>query len=423
MKTQPATTQIGWLGIVLLLFLAACAAPPNSPTPSPVVPTQAPSPTPSPLPSPTPVARSLRLWVGEDAAALPAIQAVITNFTQASGTPITVIPKPPDALRLSVAGLSLSGEAPPDLIWADQEILAGLLADGYLQPVRASGDALPGLQTAATSQSQLWGIPITAQNQLLLLYNRSRISSPPTSSDDLITSSRAAQGGLVMVWDEPYWLVPWLYGFGGSLTAGADGPPSLNTPAMLAALNLFGELAVAAPAEVKTYRGGQRWFGEGEVGLMVDGEWALSEYRSLTETLDLGIAPLPRIPATNQAALPLISGSFLMFARDLSRDDLKPAEELAHYLEQPTTQIELALALGRLPASMEALADPRLQADPGRAAAANQARQAPGLPPTKAARCALFGIDVWLPSLLKGNLDQAETAEAMQAEAEACVTQ
>ncbi|WP_129632964.1 extracellular solute-binding protein [Candidatus Oscillochloris fontis] len=423
MKTQHPILHLRWLSTALLLLLAACAAPPSTPTPSPTIPTQAPSPTPSPLPSPTPVARTLRLWVGEAEASLPAIQALLADFEHASGTPIMVIPKPPDVLRLSLAGLSLSGEAAPDLIWADQETLAGLLADGRLQPIRSSGDPLPGLQTAATSQGQLWGIPLTAQNQLLLLYNRSRISNPPTTSDALISSSRSAQGGLVLAWNEPHWLVPWLYGFGGSLTAGADGAPSLNTPAMIAALNLFGELAVAAPTEVKTYRGGQRWFGAGEVGLAIDGEWALSEYRSLTETLDLGIAPLPRIPATNQAALPLISGSFLMLADDVSQDDMPHIEALVHYLEQPATQIELALALGRLPASLEALDDPRLQADPALAAAASQARRAPGLPPTKAARCALFGIDVWLPSLLKGTLDQTETAEAMQAEAEACVTQ
>jgi ABC-type glycerol-3-phosphate transport system substrate-binding protein len=191
---------------------------------------------------------------------------------------------------------------------------------------------------------------------------------------------------------------------------------------MRSALGLLRELAVAAPKEVKTYRGGQRWFGAGEVAFAIDGDWALPEYRTLTATLDLGVAALPVIPATGRRALPLIGGSFLMIQRDLGGADLGRAAVFAAFLASPETQARLAHDLGRLPASKKALADPAVMSDPVLAAAAAQAAGAPGLPPTKAARCALFGINVWLPSLLKGTLDQAETATAMQQEAEACVT-
>ncbi|NTV65210.1 MAG: extracellular solute-binding protein, partial [Oscillochloris sp.] len=311
---------------------------------------------------------------------------------------------------------------PPDLIWADQETLAGLLADGQLQAVQSKGDPLPGLLENASADGKLWGVPLSAQGSLLLLYNRALSADPPATSDELIARSRKGQGGLVLAWDEPRWLLPWLYGFGGSITD-ADGQPTLDTPAMAAALNLFKELALANPAEVKTYGGGQRWFGEGEVAFAIDGDWSLAAYRALSETLDLGVAPLPVVPATGRRALPPLGGSFLMFQHDLAGDDLTRAKALATFLEQPTIQARLAHALGRLPASRQALNDPAIRVDPALAAAATMAGQAPGLPPTAAARCALFGIDVWLPSLLRGKLDQAATATAMQEEAEACITQ
>jgi ABC-type glycerol-3-phosphate transport system substrate-binding protein len=191
---------------------------------------------------------------------------------------------------------------------------------------------------------------------------------------------------------------------------------------MRAALGLLRELYAAAPAAIATYRGGQRAFGRGEVAFAVDGDWALEEYRTLTDTLDLGVAALPVVPATGRPAAPPLGGSFLMLPRGLGGADLARARDALAFLGAAAAQSRLAAASGRLPAALAALASPAIGADPALAAAAALAARSPGLPPTKAARCALFGIDVWLPSLLKGRLDQAEAASAMQREAEACVT-
>lgn len=415
--------------LVLLAVASACAGPPAQPTPT-AAPTAAPSatppppsatpPSPSATPPPTPQPRALRMWVGEDEPSLAAIRALVSAYQRDGGPAVRVVAKSPDTLRMSVAGLALTGEEPPDLIWADGETLAGLLADGQLRPAPDVGDPLPGLLEDVSAAGERWGVPLTARGFLLLLYNRKIAAGPPATSDELIVRSRAGGAGLVMSWAEPRWLLPWLNGFGGAVV-GPDGAPSLDTPAMRSALGLLRELAVAGPSVVQTYRGGQRWFGQGEVAFAVDGDWALPEYRTLTDTLDLGIAPLPVVPATGRRALPPVSGSFLMFWRDLGGAELARAEAFAAFLAQPATQARLAGDLGRLPASRQALGDAKIT-DPALSAAATMAAAAPGLPPTRAARCALFGIDVWLPSLLQGRLDQAETAANMQGEAEACVT-
>lgn len=411
-------------GLFLCLVLAAaCAAPPAPVSEIPTAtPTEAPSPTVRPTLSPTPTIRPLRLWVAESDAATAAVRLLVADYAASSGVAIELSAKAPDILRMSVDSVTLTGDPPPDMIWADQEALAGLLADGQLQPAPTLGDPLPGLLTDATADGKLWGVPLTAQGELLLLYNRKTTAIPPTTSDEMITRSREGSAGLVMAWDEPRWLLPWLYGFGGAPTSGPNGLPTLDTPEMRNALGLLRELAVASPTVVKSYQGGQRWFGAGEVAFAVDGDWALPTYRTLTTTLDLGIAPLPVIPATGRRALPMIAGSFLMFQRDLGGADLDRATAFATFLVSPQTQLRLVHDLGRLPVNQKALSDSAVRADPALAAAAAQAISAPGLPPTKAARCALFGIDTWLPSVLKGTLDQAQTATAMQQEAEACVT-
>jgi hypothetical protein len=57
------------------------------------------------------------------------------------------------------------------------------------------------------------------------------------------------------------------------------------------------------------------------------------------------------------------------------------------------------------------------------AAAAAQAEEAIGLPPTLALRCALSGINVQLPAFLSEQIDQQAAATAMQQFAEACMAE
>lgn len=426
--------------LLIATCLLGCAAPPAPAPPAtpvaeaptatvaPASPTARP-PTPTPLPpTPTPAPEPLRLWVAEEGAALAAVEALAGEYAAAAGIPVQVVARPADALRLSLATAELTGDPPPDLIWGDANALAGLMADGRLQPIgpaSAAPAALPALITSATADGQFWGWPVAARGALLLLYNRAIVAEPPTTSDELILRSRASEtalvAGLVQAWDEAAWLAPWLYAFGGALTSADGASITLNTPAMEQALNLMRELYVAAPDDGDSYRRGQRLFAQGYAAILLDGDWALEQYRAVSDTLDLGIAPLPVVPATGRPAAPLLGGDFLMLHRDLSGERLEQARELMAYLGAPERQADLAAAFGRLPADPEALAGLDPAADPALAAVAVLAARSPGLPPTPAARCAVRGVDVWLRSLLTGVTDAAETATRMQREAEACL--
>ncbi len=428
--------------LLILILLAGCSAlPPPTPSPSQPVasaptvvrPTSGstatlPRPSPSPPPSPTPTPPPLTLWVAEEGPALDLVGALVAEFSQRSAIAIELRPRPPDGLRLSLATAALQGEGPPDLLWGDQEALAGLLGDGYLQPVpdeALPAETLPALLTAARSAGHYWGVPVSASGALLLLYNRALVTSPPTTSDALIAQARAAESpevaGMVQAWNEARWLLPWLYAFGGAPTS-ADGQTiTLDTPAMTATLNLMRELYGSTSEGGRSYDRGQRLLTQGYAALAIDGDWALPGYRSFSQTLDLGVAPLPVVPATGRPAAPTLGGSYLMFGQGLSAEERSTALAFAALLNTPATQTRLAVELGRLPATRSALAALPATADPALLAAAALAPDAPGLPPTTAARCALWGIDVWLPNLLKGTLNPAETPATMQREAEQCL--
>jgi ABC-type glycerol-3-phosphate transport system substrate-binding protein len=366
------------------------------------------------------------VWVAEEGAALDAARALLTDAAAGAG-PVEVLPRPADGLRLSVATAALVGDPPPDLIWGDDEALAGLLADGLLQPAGPPPpDTLPALVTAATAGGEAWGAPVAAEGALLLLYNRALAAAPPATSDELIVAARGAAtpevAGLVMAWKEAHWVLPWLYAFGGAPTDPAGATVTLDTPATAAALNLVRALHGAAEDDTTGYRQGQRLFAQGNAAFSIDGDWALPALEAVSDTLDLGLAPLPAVPATGRPAVAPLGGTFLMLHRDLKGQELERARALAAWVAGPEAQARVAGALGRLPASREALAGAG-SSSPALAAAAAGAATAPGLAPTPAVRCAVFALDVWLPGVIDGTLEPEEAATRMQREAENCLAQ
>ncbi len=421
---------------VVALVCTACAVPVPLATPIPVsptvtatstsvpAPTLMPSPTTTPIPTATPVARRLTILVAEPDDAQPAIAAELQQAAQIATLDITIVPRNPDGLLLSLATDQMLGLPPPDLIWANQEALVGLLADNALAPLNVDLplDVLPGLQAIAQTDTTLWGAPITAQDMLLLLYQPDRI--PPATTTELVTLTQAARtperAGFVQGWGAARWLAPWLYAAGGAFTTPDGTQPTLDTPAMTATLTLLRDLYRAAPRNGDSYAHGQRLLVQGMAAYAIDGDWAWSTYQTISDTFQIGIAPLPTFAGA--PARPLIGGSLLMRHRDgqATTDDITA---LLTVLYQPEVQLRLSEALGRLPVHRTLLTDPSIQSDPRRTVAAMHAATAPGLPPTPAARCAVFGIESYLYSATTGDLPLNDIPAKMQQAALACLRQ
>ncbi len=425
--------------ITLLLFLTACNAltPASTPTPSPLpaptatlttLVTTMPEGTPTPVPTPEP--ETLTIWTSERDVALTLLLELAAEFDAGSAAQVEVIPKSVAGLRADLIAVELAGEPPPDLLWGDEEDLAGLLTDGQLQPldlVEGAETFVPATITSATAEGQIWGQPIAAQDFLLLFYNLALIQEPPRTTDQLIVQASAiqtsGQAGIVAAWNEALWLLPWLNGFGGTPTSPDGTWPTLNTPAMVNALDLVRELRAAAPPDQLDYDQASARFSASEAALAVDGMWALPGYRNLEPAINVAVAPLPRVPATNRLAAPALGVTYLMFHRTLEGEELQQGQDFARFLVQPDVQLRIASDLQRLPALHTSLVSPAINGDAVLVAAAAQAEEALGLPPTLALRCALSGINVQLPAFLKEQIDQQQAAAAMQQFAETCMVE
>lgn len=419
--------------LAAIVTLAACRAD-TAPTPAPVPSAAATAPAPRPtaappitaVPQPTASPSGLVLWALADEPELAVLRRLVADMSAPSGIQVLVVGKSADALLADLSADALAGLPPPDLVWATQDELGLLQRADMIQPADdglANDGFLPATLAGATIGGRRWGTPLAARGYLLLLYNRKLVASAPRTTDELIVQSRAQVRnggyGMVAAWAEPRWFTAWLAGYGGA-AVDAQGRPTLDTPQVVAALNLLKELRVAGPPAPSTYEEGVQLFRAGRAAFAIDGDWTLAGYREYTDTLDLGVAPLPVVPATGRRAAPAFGGMYLMYSARLNGERLAQAWALGRALAGPDAQIRVAAELGWLPALRAALGSPAVVNSPPLAAGVAQAADAPGLPPLDGLRCAWGAIQAQLPGVLLGDQAQEAAAQAMQASADTC---
>ncbi len=382
----------------------------------------------APLPVPAPL--RMVLWTTERDAQLELLRRHATTFSNVAGIELEVVPQPAASLRANLLAARLADQGVPDMIWGDQQVLAELLIDRQLQPAplpTALDSFALAARVGATADGQLWGVPILMHHTMLLLHNRRLSDVPPATSDDLIRLSRAIppaadgdQRGLVARWAAARWLLPFLNGFGDSPTTPDGTRPTLDTPAMASSLNLLRELAQAAPRD-DAFDVGQSRFLAGEIGFLLEGDWALDPYLQSDLAPDLGIAQMPVIPATGRMAAGTVDTLYLMVLHGISETTLARSREFAAYLTSAQVQVELAQGMRRAPAVLAAHTAAELRGDPVLTLILDQSGQALGMPPTRAYRCAMVAIDTQLPLITNGDMPATEIAAAMQRQADRCV--
>ena len=133
---------------------------------------------------------------------------------------------------------------------------------------------------------QHWGIPLSYGNNLMLLYNKKLVDKAPADTAELIKMAQDFQAknpnkvGLAFNQTEPFWLVPWLGGFGGKVFADDGKTPTLNTPEMVKTLQLVSEFKnkdKIVPKECD-YNCADSMFKNGDAAMIINGDWSLGDY-------------------------------------------------------------------------------------------------------------------------------------------------
>ncbi len=425
---------------VLGMLLAACqpAATP-APTTAPVVPTAVPAaPTavpPAPTAAPAPV--KLVLWTKEGTSQLDEVKAVVADFVKANpGISVDVVNYDVEKLRENFQTSALAGTG-PDLLWTVNDHAGVFALADLIQPVDGLGvDSAQFVQAAYDAtlvDGQHYGIPLSYGNNLMLLVNKKLIPTVPADTDAMVAAAKdfmaknPGKVGLAWNFTEPFWLVPWLGGFGGSIFSDAGKTPTINTPEMIKALALtakFKNTDKITPNECD-YACADSMFKSGDAAMIINGDWSLGDYTNVTatKTIDLAIAPFPKITGAD-VPRPFTSGTYIMFPKDLAGDKLAAALKLTQYFISKDVQLKWVKDQKRLPSLQALYTDPAITGDPilSQAAAALVAAGV-GMPPFATVRCFWDSTKPNMQSVYAGKMTPEDAAAASQKAAESCIAQ
>jgi arabinogalactan oligomer / maltooligosaccharide transport system substrate-binding protein len=419
------------LGVLLCLGLAACTAgrtpaPALSPTAGPVAAAAA-----TAIATPTgPI--TITYWETDTDDADVLLDELAAEFMKANPA-ITVkrVHYSYDDLRNEFRTQSLNGR-PPELVRAPGEFAGPFSELAIVQPLNAIfgkdflDQYLAGALAGATTKGKLWGIPDNYGNHLMLLYNKALVADVPPNTDAWIaqlktlTDAGAGQYGLAYPLEESYWLIPWLAGFGGWPMDAID-KPALDTVEMANALQFVYDLKTAQRVvpEKADYDAAFDIFRQGKAAYIIDGMWNLDRYTGLG--IDVGVAPLPVVSATGLKPAPMATGRYWFISEKANGAALDAAARFTEFMTASDAQRQWLAKMKRLPSDKEAAKSDQITADPILFGAMAQLRVARGVPPALDMACAWSGINAHLPEVISGARTPENAAEAMQADADACI--
>jgi arabinogalactan oligomer / maltooligosaccharide transport system substrate-binding protein len=376
----------------------------------------------------------IELWTKEGDPQINFVQQLADDYmAMHDNVTIEVVNKDVEVLREDMVNTALSPDAQPELLWTVADHIGPFVEVDVIQPLDDLIDtstydesALAAVQVDGTT----WGAPISNGNQLMLYWNKSIVGDDaPADTDELrdVAVENTGDGayGFVFNVTESFWLVPWLYGFGGSVFEDDGVTPSLDTEPMQNALQFLYDLKYGdevMPAEVD-YDIASGLFTDGQAAMIVNGDWELGNYGDLLGD-DLGVGPLPMVSETGEDPKPFTAGSFYMVPAGVEGDTLTVVNDFIAWSTDTEQQVAMVEELRRLPANAEALADPVVVDDPLLAGAAEAVVRGVPQPTNVEMRCVFDAMTAGVRDVLAaGNSDVAGVAATMQETAVTCIEQ
>ncbi|GAB4437330.1 MAG: hypothetical protein Kow0031_19160 [Anaerolineae bacterium] len=408
--------------------VAAGTTAPPSPTAIPTVtatatPTPPPTNTPAPLlPTATPDKVAITVWENLPPGQSSQLAADVEAF-QAQFPRFQVTLRQYDSPESFMTPL-MAGQQSFDVVLASPGLLNSLHAAGQIAPMADffPPSFLDGFSavplSGAAADDQTWGLPQTAGFHLMLYYNKALVDTPPATTSELLEMGQASAGedgpptlGLNAL--DPLWLVPWLAANGGWL-ADDSGTPALDSPAMVAALQLHqGWLSSIAPA--LTYQEMMEQFSSGKLAMMINGDWATGELAA-SRDVDWGVALLPGLNQGDDVtpAAPLVLAKYWAISQTATQERALASATFLEFITQPERQLAWAAKFGLLPTRRPALDDPLITTDAIRRISAAQMRAGQTLPLGINPNQLLDAMRDPLAQLLAGSLTPEQAAKQMQ---------
>lgn len=381
----------------------------------------------------TDTSHTLVLWHAWGGAELKALKALIAGYeTSHPGVEVMALQVPYDKLKDKFLR-SASANGGPDVLIGDADWSGKFaVADLVLRTDELfSKDELARFYPSALASldlgGKLYAVP-ESRETVALYYNKKLVPTPPRTLKEMFATAEkvTADKGpdtYGMVYNATFYnLMGYFFGDGGKLFS-PTGDVAVNSPSGVDTYALLDRIAgakgmLASPE----YSKADSLYKEGHAGMIVNGPWALGDYRDRLKD-DLGLATLPTLDDGHPAAS-WVGVKCMMFNAGSDKAHQQMAKDFALYVTSPESQKLLSQIAGHIPAVQG------VQLDPGSPLAVFQKQAEVGTPVSIKPEVSL----VWDPmdkavrevlqheATPKGALEKAETVikaklEAVKAQA------
>jgi len=332
-----------------------------------------------------------------------------------------------DLLHSQFQTATLAGGG-PDLVYGPSDKIGPYSVMKLIMPLEDTFDAaffsLYEKSALATLDGHIYAVPDQIGNHLMLIYNKAMVKSEPKDTGEWIEMCKSLtvddngdgmpeMYGVVFNSVEPFWLVPFLGGFGGWVMD-KNYNPTLDTPEMAKALAFMADLRnrhKILPKECN-YELSDTMFKKGQAAYIINGPWSLKAY--IEVGMDIGVMAIPMLPETGKYPAPMVSSKGYSVSVNVKEEKLPLVKDLLVYLTSEKIQKEITSELKILPALSSLYNDEGLLADPILRGSMEQARHGQPMPSVPEMRAIWDAMRPFYQSVMGGKLDPAEAAKDMQ---------
>jgi arabinogalactan oligomer/maltooligosaccharide transport system substrate-binding protein len=354
----------------------------------------------------------------------------------APGSTLTVETKDVEEVRTELQTAALAGEGVPHFLWTVADHAGPFTETGIIQPLDGLFDMENYLNTVSLN-GQTWGIPFSAGNHLMLIYNKSMVPTPPATVDELVAMSEQLKMDMADVegfvpflfsQEESFWVFPWMQAINPEglpfVGFAADGvTPDLNNDSLIQSYALlYGFKEQGITASECNYDCLDGFFKEGKAAMTINGDWSLGGDTGMIAALgeDLGLAPFPLFEGGQPA--PLIAGTYAMIPTATTGAEL---EAVVSFLEWYTTNLDqikiYTIDQGRLPGYLPAFETEGFIEDPIIAMSAQALATGIPQPVNVEMRCLFDAVKQEYQAVMNGSEAPEEAAANAQDFAEQCI--
>ena len=350
--------------------------------------------------------------------------------------------KETEELRSGYQAAALAGIG-PELVYGPSDVLDPFHKMGIARdmspwfPPEAQKSFVEGSLTFLPSREppgkpELLQVGDRIGNHLAMVYNRKLLKAPPRTTDEMVQvakeqtvdvdgDGRTDRYGLVWNYTEPYFLIPFLTGFGAWVFADSPEPrPSLDTPQVVAALKFVVSLRdehKVVPVNCD-YEAADALFKTGKAAMIINGDWSWGDYLRHPE-IDAAIAPLPTVSATGIPMGPMVATKGYSLNPNASEAATEAAMEFVRFMTSIEVERSFMEKQRTLPSRRELMDDRLLEDEPTLVSSALQAKNGRPMPVVAELRAIWDSMRPHYQALLGGSVTAEEAAAGMQREAEA----